>query len=80
MPMAVLEGFSREPGVRLSAASMGMDQEIILYGMGSPNVRKIGLMLEDWSCLCASTCGRVPGEQFTPEFLALNRLVRAGTS
>jgi len=48
---------------------------IKLYGMGSPNVRKIGLMLEELELPYVLRHVAVfAGEQFTPEFLALNPL------
>jgi GST-like protein len=50
-----------------------MSSKITLYGMGSPNVRKVGLMLEelelDYDLVHVAV---FKGEQFTPELLAMN--------
>jgi GST-like protein len=54
---------------------MADDKPLILYGVGSPNVRKVGLMLEELGL--SYELRFVPvfkGEQFTPEFLAMNPL------
>jgi GST-like protein len=56
-------------------AIMADDKTLILYGVGSPNVRKVGLMLEELGL--SYELRFVPvfeGEQFTPEFLAMNPL------
>jgi GST-like protein len=46
-----------------------------LYGMGSPNVRKVAIMLEELQLSYALRHVAVfKGEQFAPEFLAMNPL------
>lgn len=46
---------------------------IELYGMGSPNVRKVSMMLEELELpYVTHYIDMVGGAQFTPEFLALN--------
>jgi GST-like protein len=54
---------------------MSAAQPLVLYGMHSPNVRKVILMLEelglDYDLRHVSV---FKGEQFTPEFLAMNPL------
>jgi GST-like protein len=48
---------------------------ITLYGMGSPNVRKVAIMLEELNLDYELRHVAVfKGEQFTPEFLAMNPL------
>ena len=48
---------------------------LILYGMGSPNVRKVAIMLEELDLAYELRHVAVfKGEQFTPEFLAMNPL------
>ena len=50
-------------------------QPLLLYGMGSPNVRKVVIMLEELELPYELRHVAVfKGEQFTPEFLALNPL------
>lgn len=52
---------------------MSSNQPLTLYGMGSPNVRKVVLMLEELELPYTLRHVAVfKGEQFTPEFLALN--------
>jgi GSH-dependent disulfide-bond oxidoreductase len=52
-----------------------MTQPLLLYGMGSPNVRKVVIMLEELELPYELRHVAVfKGEQFTPEFLALNPL------
>ncbi|HEX7821766.1 MAG TPA: glutathione S-transferase N-terminal domain-containing protein [Sphingobium sp.] len=52
-----------------------MTASLILYGMNSPNVRKVALMLEELALPHELRHVAVfKGEQFTPEFLALNPL------
>jgi GST-like protein len=53
----------------------GSHSAIILYGMGSPNVRKVVIMLEELGLTYSLQHVAVfKGEQFTPEFLAMNPL------
>jgi GST-like protein len=48
---------------------------LILYGMGSPNVTKVAIMLEELELVYELRHVAVfSGEQFTPQFLALNPL------
>jgi GST-like protein len=50
-------------------------EPLILYGMGSPNVRKVAIMLEELELPYELRHVAVfKGEQFTPEFHALNPL------
>ena len=52
-------------------------ETLILYGMGSPNVRKVVIMLEELGLPYELRHVAVfKGEQFTPEFLALNPLAK----
>jgi GST-like protein len=52
-----------------------VNETLTLYGMGSPNVRKIGIMLEELGLPYRLEHVAVfTGEQFRPEFLALNPL------
>jgi GSH-dependent disulfide-bond oxidoreductase len=52
-----------------------MTQPLLLYGMGSPNVRKVVIMLEELELPYELRHVAVfKGEQFTPEFLTLNPL------
>ncbi|MCE7795719.1 glutathione S-transferase N-terminal domain-containing protein [Sphingobium sufflavum] len=52
-----------------------MTAALTLYGMNSPNVRKVALMLEELALPYALEHVAVfRGEQFSPEFLALNPL------
>jgi len=52
-----------------------MTDPLILYGMGSPNVRKVVIMLEELELPYELRHVAVfKGEQFSPEFLALNPL------
>lgn len=52
-----------------------MTQPLLLYGMGSPNVRKVVIMLEELELPYELRHVAVfKGEQFTPEFQALNPL------
>ena len=54
---------------------MPNSQPLMLYGMQSPNVRKVVNMLEELELPYALRHVAVfKGEQFTPEFLALNPL------
>src|SRR5579862_1581992 len=54
---------------------MATGDSIIVYGMGSPNVRKVLMMLEELGLSYELRHVAVfKGEQFTPEFLALNPL------
>jgi GSH-dependent disulfide-bond oxidoreductase len=54
---------------------MGETGERLLYGMGSPNVRKVGLMLEELGLAYELRHVAVfAGEQFAPDFLAMNPL------
>jgi len=54
-----------------------MGAPLILYGMNSPNVRKVVLMLEELALPYALAHVAVfKGEQFTPEFRALNPLAK----
>jgi len=51
--------------------------ELVLYGVGSPNVRKVVIMLEELGLAYALTHVAVfKGEQFEPWFLALNPLAK----
>jgi GST-like protein len=53
--------------------SNGTSAPFVLYGMGSPNVRKILLMLEELETPYDLQMVRVfRGEQFTPQFLEMN--------
>jgi GST-like protein len=54
-----------------------MTDTIVLYGVASPNVVKVGIMLEELG-LPYELChvGVFKGEQFAPEFLALNPLAK----
>jgi GST-like protein len=50
-------------------------ETLVLYGMGSPNVRKVVILLEELGLPYSLRHVAVfKGEQFTPEFLALNPL------
>jgi GST-like protein len=52
-----------------------MTEPLILYGMQSPNVRKVAIMLEELELPYELRHVAVfKGEQFTPEFLAMNPL------
>jgi GST-like protein len=52
-----------------------MTQPLILYGMNSPNVRKVAIMIEELAMPYELRHVAVfRGEQFAPEFLALNPL------
>ena len=52
-------------------------QPLTLYGMGSPNVVKVAIMLEELSLPYVLRYVAVfQGEQFTPEFRALNPLAK----
>jgi GST-like protein len=52
-------------------------QPLTLYGMGSPNVRKVVIALEELELAYELRHVAVfKGEQFTPEFLALNPLAK----
>lgn len=52
---------------------MSEAETLILYGMGSPNVRKVVIMLEELGLAYELRHVSVfTGEQFTPEFLAMN--------
>jgi GST-like protein len=54
---------------------MSHESPLILYGMGSPNVRKVAIMLEELDLAYELRHVAVfKGEQFTPEFLAMNPL------
>src|ERR1700756_727613 len=54
---------------------MSRSETLVLYGMGSPNVRKVAIMLEELELPYELRHVAVfKGEQFTPEFLALNPL------
>lgn len=54
---------------------MATAQTITLYGMNSPNVTKVGIMLEELDLPYEARHVAVfKGEQFTPEFQALNPL------
>ncbi len=54
-----------------------MSQPLIVYGMHSPNVRKVVIMLEELELPFELRHVAVfKGEQFTPEFLALNPLAK----
>ncbi len=54
---------------------MNDQQPIVLYGVMSPNVVKVALMLEELSLpYVLRYVSLFEGEQFTPEFLALNSL------
>lgn len=54
---------------------MNTNQSLTLYGMNSPNVRKIAIMLEELELTYELRHVAVfKGEQFTPEFLAMNPL------
>jgi GST-like protein len=54
---------------------MADDQPLVLYGMHSPNVRKVLIMLEELELPYELRHVAVfNGEQFTPQFLALNPL------
>lgn len=54
---------------------MSDSQSLILYGMNSPNVRKVAIMLEELELPYELRHVAVfKGEQFTPEFLAMNPL------
>jgi len=51
------------------------DATLTLYGMNSPNVRKVAIMLEELELPYALKHVAVfKGEQFTPQFLAMNPL------
>lgn len=51
------------------------ERPLLLYGMGSPNVRKVGILLEELGLPYALRhVGVFSGAQFDPEFLALNPL------
>ncbi|MBW8786092.1 MAG: glutathione S-transferase N-terminal domain-containing protein [Novosphingobium sp.] len=50
-----------------------MTEPLTLYGMGSPNVRKVGLLLEELALDYRLVHVAVfKGEQFAPDFVALN--------
>lgn len=52
-----------------------MTDTLVLYGMLSPNVRKVVIMLEELSLpYDLRHVGVLEGEQFTPKFLAMNPL------
>lgn len=52
-----------------------MTEPLVVYGMQSPNVRKVALMLEELGLIYELRHVAVfKGEQFTPEFLAMNPL------
>ena len=54
---------------------MAEDAPLVLYGMHSPNVRKVLIMLEELELPYELRhVGVFSGEQFTPQFLALNPL------
>lgn len=56
---------------------MGQGKSIRLYGCGSPNVRKVAIMLEELQLDYETQYVAVMnGAQFAPEFLALNPLGR----
>ena len=56
---------------------MSHSEPVVLYGMGSPNVRKVVIMLEELGLPYELRHVAVfKGEQFTPEFLALNPLAK----
>ena len=56
---------------------MSRSETLVLYGMGSPNVRKVVIMLEELGLPYELRHVAVfKGEQFTPEFLALNPLAK----
>lgn len=56
---------------------MSAVNERILYGTGSPNVRKVGLLLEEIGLDYAMQHVAVfSGEQFTPEFIAMNPIAK----
>jgi len=56
---------------------MAEAQPLIVYGMHSPNVRKVLIMLEELELPYELRhVGVFKGEQFTPEFLALNPLAK----
>ena len=60
----------------MSTASVSSRSDsLTLYGMGSPNVRKVVIMLEELQLPYTLRHVAVfKGEQFTPEFLAMNPL------
>jgi GST-like protein len=67
--------------MRIASSTATSDSErsdttpLIVYGMGSPNVRKVAIMLEELGLPYSLQHVAVfKGEQFTPEFLALNPL------
>lgn len=56
---------------------MSRSDTLVLYGMGSPNVRKVVIMLEELGLPYELRHVAVfKGEQFTPEFLRLNPLAK----
>jgi GST-like protein len=56
---------------------MSPSEPVVLYGMNSPNVRKVVIMLEELGLPYELRHVAVfKGEQFTPEFLALNPLAK----
>lgn len=56
-------------------ANSSSNEPLVLYGMGSPNVRKVVIMLEELGLPYELRHVAVfKGEQFKPEFLALNPL------
>jgi GSH-dependent disulfide-bond oxidoreductase len=56
---------------------MNHGQSLILFGMGSPNVRKVVIMLEELDLPYELRHVAVfKGEQFEPDFLALNPLAK----
>lgn len=56
---------------------MSSSEPVILYGMNSPNVRKVVIMLEELGLAYELRHVAVfKGEQFTPDFLSLNPLAK----
>ena len=52
-----------------------VNETLTLYGMGSPNVRKVGIMLEELELpYVLEHVAVFSGEQFKPDFLAMNPL------
>jgi GST-like protein len=52
-----------------------VNKTLTLYGMGSPNVRKVGIMLEELDLpYVLQHVAVFTGEQFRPDFLAMNPL------
>jgi GSH-dependent disulfide-bond oxidoreductase len=56
---------------------MAKNETLVLYGVGSPNVRKVAIMLEELGLTYELRyVGVFKSEQFKPEFLALNPLAK----